>query len=262
MILIGLQWVWGIACIILLNMQCRPHEAIWKFYLESTCYSLPSVMLTSASVQVFTDISMVLLPQRVIWSLQMSWRRKVGISVVFGVGLLACIAAVVRLKTTVDFAKTEDQMYYIGPLLFWACAEMTCGFFILCVPCLPKIVSESSCCRRVKRALGISTGKLSTSGQKSSNFDSKFGGSYGSRKKSRSADMLNTTTGASAYYQMDDDAVGLDTLKTSESTENLRKSVHGGGGVHVTKTVVVTNLPYAHSDNDSNGETGLERPRG
>lgn len=88
MVLIGFQAVWGVACIILLNMQCRPHEAIWKFYLESSCYHLPSVMLTSASVQVVTDISMVILPQRTIWSLQMNWQRKFGISVVFGVGLL------------------------------------------------------------------------------------------------------------------------------------------------------------------------------
>lgn len=83
-----LQAVWGIACIILLNMQCTPHEAIWNFYLPSKCYNLPTVMLTSASVQVLTDVSMVMLPQKVIWSLQMSWQRKVGISVVFGVGLL------------------------------------------------------------------------------------------------------------------------------------------------------------------------------
>lgn len=102
MALISLQCVWGIACIILLNMQCRPHEAIWKFYLESKCYSLPSVMLTSASVQVFTDISMVLLPQKVIWSLLMSWRRKVGISIVFGVGLLLVIGFLVPFLSSLS----------------------------------------------------------------------------------------------------------------------------------------------------------------
>lgn len=83
-----LQVVWGIACIILLNMQCVPHQAIWEFYLESQCYNLPDVMLTSASVQVFSDVIMVMLPQRVIWSLHMSLQRRVGIAIIFGVGLL------------------------------------------------------------------------------------------------------------------------------------------------------------------------------
>ena len=82
------QCVWGILCVILLNMQCRPHEAIWKFWLPSKCYSLPKVMLTSATVQVISDLAMFLLPQRLIWSLQMSLQRKLGVSVMFSVGIL------------------------------------------------------------------------------------------------------------------------------------------------------------------------------
>ena len=84
-----IQCAWGIACIILLNMQCRPHEAIWNFYLPSKCYSLPKVMLISASVQVISDFAMFLLPQRIIWSLQMTCRKKLGISVIFGAGVLS-----------------------------------------------------------------------------------------------------------------------------------------------------------------------------
>lgn len=77
------------ACIILLNMQCRPHRAIWEFYLpDAKCYDLPSVMLGSACVQVVTDVCMVLLPQRIIWTLQMNLRRKLGVSVIFAVGLM------------------------------------------------------------------------------------------------------------------------------------------------------------------------------
>lgn len=83
----GLQCVWGVVCIVLLNMQCTPHEAIWEFYLPSKCYSLPKVMLSSASVQVVTDVAMVMLPQRLIWKLQTSRKRKVGISLIFGIGV-------------------------------------------------------------------------------------------------------------------------------------------------------------------------------
>jgi hypothetical protein len=83
-----LQCAWGAACIILLNFQCIPHEAIWEFYLPAKCYPLPSVMLGSASVQVATDFAMVMLPQRIIWSLRMNWQKKLGVSVVFGVGLM------------------------------------------------------------------------------------------------------------------------------------------------------------------------------
>ncbi|GAA92593.1 hypothetical protein AKAW_10707 [Aspergillus luchuensis IFO 4308] len=132
-----------------------PHEAIWKFYLPSKCYSLPDVMLTSASVQVASDITMFFLPQRIIWRLQMNWQKKIGVSVIFGVGILASVAACFRLSHTVAFANTTDTMYLIGPLLFWACGEMTCGFFILSVPCLSKLIIESGLPRSVKQSLGF-----------------------------------------------------------------------------------------------------------
>lgn len=83
-----IQALWGVLCVILLNTQCVPYQAIWKFYLESKCYKVTDIMLTSASVQVFSDIAMVLLPQRVIWGLNMNIQRKLGVAVIFGVGLL------------------------------------------------------------------------------------------------------------------------------------------------------------------------------
>lgn len=86
--IIFIQCIWGTACMILLNIQCRPHEAIWKFYLPSKCYPLPDVMLTSAAIQVFTDLAIFLLPQRFIWALHLNWQKKVGVSIIFGVGIL------------------------------------------------------------------------------------------------------------------------------------------------------------------------------
>ncbi|GLA60859.1 hypothetical protein AtubIFM54640_001357 [Aspergillus tubingensis] len=142
---------WG--CVSVITLQ--PHEAIWKFYLPSKCYSLPDVMLTSASVQVASDITMFFLPQRIIWRLQMNWQKKIGVSIIFGVGILASVAACFRLSHTVAFANTTDTMYLIGPLLFWACGEMTCGFFILSVPCLSKLIIESGLPRSVKQSLGF-----------------------------------------------------------------------------------------------------------
>ena len=85
---IFVQLTWGVACIVLLNMQCAPRLAIWEFYVPAKCYSLTSVMLTSASVQVFSDWTMVMLPQKAIWGLMMNWQKKVGVSILFGVGLL------------------------------------------------------------------------------------------------------------------------------------------------------------------------------
>lgn len=124
-------------------------------------------------------------------------------------------------------------MYFIGPLLFWACAEMTCGFFILSVPCLPKLLAESITSPRLKRFLGLT---IDSNAKQSPNPTITFG--FGSRKKAK---KMTTTMMSDPYYMMDDV-----TIKASESEEQLRKqheySSNEHTGVRVTRTteVVVT----------------------
>uniref|UniRef100_A0A0D2YKD9 Rhodopsin domain-containing protein n=1 Tax=Fusarium oxysporum (strain Fo5176) TaxID=660025 RepID=A0A0D2YKD9_FUSOF len=229
----GLQCVWGITCIILLNMQCIPHRAIWEFYVPSKCYNLPSVMLGSATVQVVTDVAMVLLPQRTIWALNMNWQKKLGV---------ACIAAGFRLSHTVTFSQEADRMYYIGPLLFWAWAEMTAGFFILSVPCLPKLVIESRLPTRIKVALGLSVQTNPPIG--GSNDLVTIGGSGGTRRKPLPKDSL---TLRDSYYEIGDDDIHRSDTGRPESQERLRERPDTGSN----KASGIAAMSGSHSGSDT-----------
>lgn len=87
-IVIILQCLWGLICILLLSVECRPHDPVWKSHLPSKCYTLPDIMLTSSTIQVVSDFAMLILPQRMVWKLQMSRAKKTGVSIIFGVGVL------------------------------------------------------------------------------------------------------------------------------------------------------------------------------
>ncbi len=80
---------------------------------------------------------MLSVPVFLIWSLQMSSRRKVGVSAIFCTGILyvkpklmrnilmlttdsACIASVMRLIYTVNLTKTEDYTYVHAQTVLWA----------------------------------------------------------------------------------------------------------------------------------------------
>lgn len=84
----ALQVLWGAACLVLLNVQCIPQAKIWEFYLDGACISLHKIQLSSSIIQVFSDIVMTGLPQKVIWDLQLSTTKKLGVSMIFGLGLL------------------------------------------------------------------------------------------------------------------------------------------------------------------------------
>ena len=264
-VLSAVQCIWGIACITLLNMQCRPHRAIWEFYLPSECYSLPSVMLASATTQVVTDLFMMLLPQRIIWSLNLNWQRRAAISVVFGVGALGFISACFRLQKTVGFSRTSDTMYLIGPLLFWADGEMTCAFFIFSVTCLPKLLSNSTISRRVKAMLGLSGGASkdgsATMGNSNSYALSRTGGGRSGASRTITgglADAAVNGTAKSPYYTLE----AGDEEVSSESQENLRREYenaanesYAGGKldrhVVVTRTTNVAVSSVTRSSNSS-----------
>lgn len=79
----------AVATIIALNLQCIPHQAIWDFTIPGAkCFKLYYLQVSSATIQLASDVGMFLLPQRVIWTLKMSWRKRMGVSVIFGLGVL------------------------------------------------------------------------------------------------------------------------------------------------------------------------------
>lgn len=69
-------------------LACIPLQKLWSPWLEGTCIDRKALDESTASFNLALDIFILLLPHRVIWKLQMTTARKVGISSVFSVGLL------------------------------------------------------------------------------------------------------------------------------------------------------------------------------
>ncbi|BAE63730.1 unnamed protein product [Aspergillus oryzae RIB40] len=90
-------------------------------------------------------------------------------------------------------------------------AEMTCGFFIFCLPCIPKIITETGAIRKIKRVLGMKTTTTKPSG---------YSENYG--------------TGMSAYgsssYKMSNN-IRREKQKGTESMEYLHESILEAGGI-------------------------------
>lgn len=137
-------------------------------------------------------------------------------------------------------------MFFIGPLLFWACGEMTCGFFILCVPCLASVIKESGLPGWLSKIVDLTSRSKNTS-----NIDSyDRANPLPSSQKISKAGMKSTDS----YYKMDEEDGGLPLgeLKTSESQENLRTQ-QGKNGVHVARTthvIVTSDSQSAQSGSD------------
>ena len=71
---------------IALLLQCRPLSAFWNPTTTAGCFDLYRFYVASAAINLASDMVVLALPMPMVWSLQLSFRRKIALSFVFLVG--------------------------------------------------------------------------------------------------------------------------------------------------------------------------------
>lgn len=72
------------------NLACTPHRYNWDKLIPGGghCVDVKRLNLASACINVVSDVAILILPQQIIWRLQMSTKRRFGVSIIFAAGLL------------------------------------------------------------------------------------------------------------------------------------------------------------------------------
>ncbi|KAK7749268.1 hypothetical protein SLS62_008237 [Diatrype stigma] len=88
-VVIGIIAVWAILALILTNVSCTPYQLNWDPLLEGNClFDFKNLTLASAVINLGLDLVPLILPQRIIWGLSLSFTKKLGVSIIFLVGLV------------------------------------------------------------------------------------------------------------------------------------------------------------------------------
>lgn len=150
--------VYFTVAVILANLSCVPHEYLWNrtimggYCRVNTAHLAPATACLAFAI----DTIVLFLPQRIIWTLNMSRHRKLGVLIVFTLGMAACVASIVRLYVTVLKSTSADLSYHSSMAQLTAVVEVVCGNLVLCVPAMPKAVSgmkrKGSMASRLSRA--------------------------------------------------------------------------------------------------------------
>ncbi|OCL08895.1 hypothetical protein AOQ84DRAFT_266597, partial [Glonium stellatum] len=130
-----------IACTIVEIFGCHPREKFWnKLILGGSCVNLQAVILASSVLNFVSDLIVLALPQKTIWSLQMSLRKKVDVSAIFAIGIFGCVCGTVRMIHSIKLLSSDDVTYTLSPVGLWCVVEITSEFLIFCIPSIPKAV--------------------------------------------------------------------------------------------------------------------------
>jgi hypothetical protein len=73
-----------------LCLRCTPFESIYNFTIEGRCtISQDQISRLISGVNLFMDIVLLVMPLPVVWTLRISFLKKLGVSAMFGLGLLS-----------------------------------------------------------------------------------------------------------------------------------------------------------------------------
>jgi hypothetical protein len=107
LVLFGLWTVFGTI------FNCYPVAAYWGATqgIKGQCIDKSSITFLNASLNIITDFIVIIVPIPLLWNLQIPRKQKMILMGLFGVGSIACITSIVRLKSlaTIGAAPQSEQ---------------------------------------------------------------------------------------------------------------------------------------------------------
>ncbi|KAL1595927.1 hypothetical protein SLS60_009617 [Paraconiothyrium brasiliense] len=140
------QLIHGLVFLILVVFQCVPVKSIWdKTIADAKCLPVSAAIgFTGAGLSIVEDIIILLLPLPLVWKLQMSTRKKVGIIFLISVGSFASITSIVRLKYVVKYSNSFDATWDNVDVIKWSLIEILsaciCGNLLPLRPLIDQIM--------------------------------------------------------------------------------------------------------------------------
>ncbi|POS73388.1 CFEM domain-containing protein [Diaporthe helianthi] len=122
---------------VLTILSCRPVQFFWdRDIAGGSCLDITAIAYANSGLAVLHDVTIILLPMFMLWSLQMTRKKKFFIGVMFALGGIGLVATIVRLQTLRDFGTTPDPSWEWVPVVYWTSVELAAGIIASCLPAI------------------------------------------------------------------------------------------------------------------------------
>jgi len=149
--------VGGLALTVLNIVQCRPVNAAWASPVPATatCTNIVTIYLSSAPLNIITDLAIFFLPMPILTSMRLPKKQKIILIITFGFGIFVAIVDVIRIAYLQDAQRatlraaqmnesesgneqrnTGDFAWYASLSFMWSTVEINLGIMCGCVPAL------------------------------------------------------------------------------------------------------------------------------
>lgn len=142
---------------------CQPISTFW-YGIDVThgrCLRQLEIFLTDTIISVVSDLMILILPMVLISKLNMSFKKKLRVTLVLAAGGLVCVVTIIRLVWVVVYQNSTDKTWSIKRIDLVTNAEIAVGIICACLPAVAILTAHVS--KFVRTRFGLSVSSLSNS---------------------------------------------------------------------------------------------------
>ncbi|EDP50929.1 integral membrane protein [Aspergillus fumigatus A1163] len=135
--IIGLNAAIGVTWVLVDSLRCNPVHLAWDGWTgetPGTCINFTSATFANAFVNIAVDTVMVLMPVYEISKLNLSGRKKLGVSVMFAMGLVLTVVAILRVVVFYLNRWGKNPTVELQPIVHWSVIEVSIAVLCACLP--------------------------------------------------------------------------------------------------------------------------------
>ncbi|KAL2795836.1 hypothetical protein BJX66DRAFT_336543 [Aspergillus keveii] len=136
---LGLTVIWGTVSFFVLLFSCWPISYYWNEWdgeHEGRCISHNNILLAHSTINIILDVGVICIPMPTLWNLHMPLEKRLGVCIMFAVGIVVTVISIFRLVETVGFNSTTNPTKDFVPVGIWSLLEFDVAIMCACMPAI------------------------------------------------------------------------------------------------------------------------------
>ncbi|RYP70557.1 hypothetical protein DL771_005376 [Monosporascus sp. 5C6A] len=129
--------IWGV-----MAGACKPINFFWNQFkgAEGKCIDINTPFMVLTVANMVNDIIVLLVPIPEILQLQMSNRKKAGVTGIMLLGAFVCVASIVRIWAFAEYINSIDLTWNLAGIFLWSSIEPAVAIISACLPVMRPLV--------------------------------------------------------------------------------------------------------------------------
>lgn len=134
----GLVAIPAVVFVFVQIFQCYPLHYIWTGwhlqYYSKYCVNVHQMTYAAAGFSIFQDVLIIVVPLPTLFKLKLNRKQKIGIIIMFSLGIFITVTSGLRLKYIMQFGHSVNPTWDYGNVIIWTGLEVAVAIIVACLP--------------------------------------------------------------------------------------------------------------------------------